>query len=241
MDGDTAPVAPDAARRRVLYGRRKGRPLRPGQKRLLRDLLPRIAVAPDPLSGPVEPPSLFGVEMREAWLEIGFGAGEHLAAQAAARRDIGIIGCEPYINGVVRLLSEIESQDLTNVRILMDDARDLLPRLPDASITRAFVLFPDPWPKFRHAKRRFISDVALEQLARIIAPGGELRIATDDPGYLCWVLEHMRRYRDSFAWLAERPDDWRRRPEDWPPTRYEQKALREERKCTYLRYRRPLA
>lgn len=167
------------------------------------------------------------------WLEIGFGAGEHLAWQAARNPDTLMIGCEVYRNGVAALLGQIERQNISNIRIWPEDARDLMDRLPDRSIARAFLLFPDPWPKSRHAERRFIGRANLDSLARILAPGAEFRLASDDAVYLDWVREHLA------AHPAFKPaEDAARRPADWPPTRYEQKALLQRRQPGYFRYRR---
>ncbi|MBI4185174.1 MAG: tRNA (guanosine(46)-N7)-methyltransferase TrmB [Proteobacteria bacterium] len=230
--GGGAPAG--AAARPRFYGRRRGHRLRPGRRRLLDELLPRIRV-PDPgEAGAVEPLALFAGAVGEVWLEIGFGSGEHLAAQAAAHPAVGLIGCEPFVNGLSALLAEVERLGLANVRVFPDDARLLIPALPEASLARAFILFPDPWPKARHAKRRLIDDQALAALARVLADGAEVRIATDDAGYLRWILACLAR-APAFAWLARRPADWRHRPAGWPPTRYEAKALAEGRTATYLR------
>jgi tRNA (guanine-N7-)-methyltransferase len=167
------------------------------------------------------------------WLEIGFGAGEHLAWQAAHNPDTLMIGCEVYRNGVAALLGQIERQKISNIRIWPEDARDLMDQLPDHSIARAFLLFPDPWPKSRHAERRFIGQANLNLLARILAPGAEFRVASDDAVYLDWVREHLPAHPDFQPWGEEAA-----RPADWPPTRYEQKALRQGRQPGYFRYRR---
>ncbi len=184
-----------------------------------------------------DPLALFADTPRAVWLEIGFGGGEHLAALAAAHPEVGILGVEPFINGVAKLLRAIEDHELGNVRVLMDDARLLLKSLPENSIERAFVLFPDPWPKMRHHKRRIVNTETVTELARVIHPGGELRLATDDPDYARWMLAAMLAERQ-FAWLAERAADWRDRPGDWPPTRYEAKALAAGRRPVYLRFAR---
>ena len=147
------------------------------------------------------------------------------------------MGSEVYRNGIASLLGQIEARGLANIRLWPEDARDLLDRLPDGAVGRVFLLFPDPWPKARHAARRFIGPGNLPSLARIMAPGALLRLATDDPTYLAWILEHLPGY-PSFHWRVEGPEDWRRRPDDWPPTRYEQKALREGRKPAYLTFER---
>jgi tRNA (guanine-N7-)-methyltransferase len=171
------------------------------------------------------------------WLEIGFGAGEHLAWQAANNPEVTLVGCEVYRNGIAALLGRIEREEIANVRIWPADARDLLEKLPADSIERAFLLFPDPWPKARHAERRFVSTANLDALARVLKPGAELRFATDDPAYLGWALERLTSH-PAFRWQVEGPADWRQRPADWPPTRYELKALAEGRKPAYLRLRR---
>ena len=226
-----------AEQARILYGRRKGRRLRAGQQRLFDALLPKIEIALPPEGGTLDLDRLFSGGRRDYWLEVGFGAGEHLIHQASANRDIGVIGCEPYETGVARLLSAIEREALDNVRVFRDDARALLPCLSDGALGRVFVLFPDPWPKLRHHKRRFISVTVLRQLARLLRPGCELRVATDHVGYLGWILEHVRA-SDAFDWVASGPADWRNRPPDWPETRYEAKAVEAGRPCAYLRFKR---
>ena len=172
-------------------------------------------------------------------LEIGFGAGEHLATQAAAHPECGFIGCEPYINGVARFISEWHSRKLVNVRLFQDDARLLVAALPPASIARIFLLFPDPWPKRRHQKRRIIGPDTLSDLARVLCDGGELRFATDHSEFCRWVLFYVLE-NGAFAWSAREAADWRVRPGDWPATRYEKKALSQGRRPTYLAFaRRP--
>ena len=173
----------------------------------------------------------------DVWLEIGFGGGEHLLWQAEAHPNVGIIGAEPYISGVAKLLSKLAGRaDRTdNIRLYAEDARDIIDALPEASIGRVFVLFPDPWPKTRHHKRRFIQMAMLDQLARIMKAGAEIRFATDDAGYLVWALERLAAH-SSFAWLAQTSADWRMRPADWPQTRYEAKAIRGGSACIYLRF-----
>jgi tRNA (guanine-N7-)-methyltransferase len=227
---------------RSFHGRRHGRRLRSGLKGLLRDLLPRLSVAVPP-GGVLDPGTLFPPladgRRRPVWLEIGFGAGENLAWQARAHPDVGLLGAEVFINGIAQLLRRVETDDLAAVRIFQGDARDLLEALPAASIDRVFVLFPDPWPKARHHKRRLIQRDTLAQLARIMGDGVELRLATDDMPYARWMLEQMAGHPD-FIWLAEGPDDWRQRPADWPPTRYEAKAQASGDTSVYLRFaRRP--
>lgn len=220
-----------------IYGRRQARGLRAGRARLYDETLPRLA-APSGLDGPVDPASLFpGAAVRRIWLEVGFGGGEHLAWHAERRPDVGFIGAEPFLDGVGKLLSLVEDRGLTNVRVLHGDARPLIEALPDASLDRIFVLHPDPWPKRRHFKRRLVSPWFFAEAARTLAPGGLLRVASDIPDYVRWTLMHWRD-APAFDWLAEHADDWRVRPDDWPQTRYEAKALREGRPATYLQFRR---
>lgn len=219
----------------AFHGRRKGRTIRSGRQRLLDELLPRLGTGP--AEEPIQPSTLFERSMRDVWLEVGFGGGEHLAEQARMHPDIGMIGCEPFINGVARLLSEIDRDALGNVRIHADDARDLMDRLTDASIGRAFVLFADPWPKTRHNRRRFIGPENLDRLARVMKDGAELRLASDQMPLIRWMLFHTINHPD-FEWLARGPQDWRARPHDWPPTRYEAKAIGQGIACVYLSFRR---
>jgi tRNA (guanine-N7-)-methyltransferase len=167
----------------------------------------------------------------------GFGGAEHLIAQAKANPTVGLIGCEPFEEGVIKALGGIEAHGLDNVRVHPDDARDVLRWLPEASIDRAFVLFPDPWPKKKHQKRRLVNRQTLAALARVMKPGAELRIGTDIGDYVRSMMIEIAA-EGSFAWLAARPDDWRVRPADWPETRYEQKAHREGRRCHYFQFRR---
>ncbi len=223
-----------AARR--VYGRRRGRPLRQGRQQLRDTLLPQLTFSL-PAEGALDPRTCFDMPPAAVWLEIGFGGGEHLAAQAEAHPAIGFIGCEVFENGVARLVGEIGRRRLANVRLFADDARLLLDRLPPASIGRVFILFPDPWPKQRHHKRRLVAPATLDRLAAIMPPGGELRLATDDRDYLAWMLEHLTAHPD-FVWLARRPADWRERPPDWPPTRYEEKARAAGRTPAFLRFAR---
>ena len=173
--------------------------------------------------------------MRDLWLEIGFGGGEHLLWQARSNPDIGFIGAEPFEDGVVKVLTGIEDGALGNVRVHADDARAVLRWLPDHSLGRVFILFPDPWPKRRHAKRRLINVHLLRLLARIMRPGAELRIGTDIGDYARTILMAFAECPE-FEWQARSPADWRVRPGDWPETRYEQKAHREGRRCAYLRF-----
>ena len=223
-----------------LYGRRKGRALNPRQEAALERLLPglRVPLAPDGRAGvTLAPEALFTPPPREVWLEIGFGAGEHLIAQAEAHADVGLIGCEAFREGVGKLVRTVELAGLANVRVHAGDAREVIAALPDGALSRAFLLFPDPWPKARHHKRRFIAPETGAGLARTLRPGAELRVATDWPDYLRWTLLHVLRHPD-FDWPATTPADWRARPADWPETRYERKAHRAGRSCFYLRFLR---
>jgi len=219
-----------------LFGRRTGRPLRPSLQQLIDQELPRRALALPRTSNSLDVEALFPGK-RELWLEIGFGGGEHLAAQAAANPDVGIIGAEIFRNGIATLLRALVDKGCDNVRVLEEDARLLLPALRDASLDRVFLLFPDPWPKSRHHKRRFLQQETLDELARVMKGGAEFRLASDDPGYLAWMLRHLLQHPD-FEWLASRAADWRERPEGWPQTRYEAKALEEGRRPAFLRFRR---
>lgn len=212
------------------FGRRRGRKLSPRQARLMADLLPQVAVD---LASPLPQ----GAVKNDTWLEIGFGGGEHLVWQAEANPDIELIGCEPFEDGVVKVLDAIDRRRLANVRIHPDDARPLLRSLPEASIARAFILFPDPWPKKRHAKRRLVSTGLLAGLARVLRKDGELRIATDIGDYARTTLLAIGSTPE-FQWRAAAPGDWRAPGPDWPETRYQAKALREHRRCYFFRFRR---
>jgi tRNA (guanine-N7-)-methyltransferase len=233
---DQSADAPEVEHAQELrsFGRRRGRKLSARQQHLLDAVLPRVALAPgqSPTGSLLD---LFSVPVSRTWLEIGFGGGEHLAWQARANPDVGFIGCEVFEDGVVKALSAIEQRGLANVRLSTDDARELLRHLPDASLERVFVLFPDPWPKKRHVKRRLVNRGLFDQLARVMRPGGELRIGTDIADYLRTMLLAARGRAD-FAWQVQGAQDWRLRPADWPQTRYEAKAMREGRRCYFLRF-----
>ncbi|MBU2962880.1 tRNA (guanine(46)-N(7))-methyltransferase TrmB [Citreicella sp. C3M06] len=229
---------PDAPWRN-FYGRIKGKSLKASQEAYLDEDLAALSpgavdwdVNPDRL--PLDVAALF--EGRPAWLEIGFGGGEHLVHQASTHGDVGIIGCEPYINGVAMLLGKIRRAGVTNLRVHPGDVRNLFDVLPDASIDRAFLLYPDPWPKKRHHRRRFVTPDHLQPLARVLRPGAIFRVATDIPDYVRQTLVEVP--KAGFEWLAEQPSDWRQPWDDWYSTRYEQKALREGRVPHYLTFRR---
>jgi tRNA (guanine-N7-)-methyltransferase len=217
-----------------LYGRSSGHKLRKGQQGLIDSLLPQIAV---PDEDEVSSERLFGDD-RPLHLEIGFGGGEHLAYRADLLPDHGFIGCEPFLNGVATALAHIRERHLANVRLWRGDALDVLRRIPDGALAFVYLLHPDPWPKARHAKRRMVNDGPVDLIASKMKPGGELRVATDDPTYLGWALMVMKRHAHQFEWLAQKPSDFLVRPGGWPATRYEAKAEREGRRAYYLRYRR---
>jgi tRNA (guanine-N7-)-methyltransferase len=217
-----------------LYGRASGHKLRPGQQALVDTLLPQIAV---PDEGEITPRRLFG-DNRPLHVEIGFGSGEHLAERADLLPDHGFIGAEPFLNGVAAALAHVRDQHLTNVRLWRGDALDVLGRVPDSALSFLYLLHPDPWPKARHAKRRMVNDGPLEIFAAKLKPGGEFRLATDDPTYLTWALMVMQRRSHQFEWLAERPSDFLGPPGGWIETRYGAKSRREGRRPYYLRYRR---
>ena len=201
------------------FGRLKSRPIKPRQAELLDTLLPRIAV--DLAAPPLGPEVL---ETGETWLEIGFGGGEHLAEQAARRPDVRLLGAEPFLNGAASALRHIDERGLENVRLHVGDARDLLAALPDASLARVFILFPDPWPKARHRKRRLVNPALAVELARVLKPGGRLRFATDWADYAETALLALRN-EPSLRWTARRADDWRTPAADHATTRYETKRL----------------
>jgi tRNA (guanine-N7-)-methyltransferase len=201
------------------FGRIKSRPIKPRQAALMDSLLPQIR-CPDT---PFDPKSL-KPDAREVWLEIGFGGGEHMAAQAARASDVLILGAEPFQNGVASALRHIDEAGLSNVRLWDGDVREMIARLPDGCLDRVFILFPDPWPKARHHKRRLVSAEMLVELARVLKPAGRLRFATDWADYADWTLERIIASPD-FTWQAERADDWRTPPPDHVTTRYEEKKL----------------
>lgn len=192
-----------------------------------------------PETGGLEPRALFPEATRGVWLEIGFGAGEHLAWQAGRHPETGMIGAEVFLNGIAGLLARVAAEGLDNLRVYQGDGRELLARLPEASLDRVVALFPDPWRKLRHHKRRLVRRETLTHLARALRDGAELRLATDHRDYLVWMLERLSGHPD-FEWTARGPEDWRARPDDWPETRYERKARSEGRNPAFLRYiRRP--
>ena len=222
-----------------FYGRRKGKPLKAGRERLLDTLLPKLRV--EPPSAALDPCSLFAHAPAEVWLEIGFGSGEHLAGQAEAHPAVGFLGAKVFLNGVASFLRHVDERKLANVRIYDADVRSLLPAFPASSFERISLLFPDPWPKTRHAKRRFVGPSNLNEVSRLLADGGEFRVYTDHPIYARWTLQHVPQHPD-FEWRVTGPDDWRVRPADSTPSRYEQKAVAAGRTPMFLRFfRKPRA
>ncbi|SIO08343.1 tRNA (guanosine(46)-N7)-methyltransferase TrmB [Vannielia litorea] len=230
---------PTGAPWRNFYGRLKGKTLRPSQETYLDEDLAALSPGavgweenPDRL--PLDLEALF--PGKEIWVEVGFGGGEHMVHQAAQNPGVGIIGAEPYINGVAMLLGKIRKAGVENLKVHPGDVRDLFDVLPQGSVSRAFLLYPDPWPKKRHHRRRFVTPDYLEALAGVLKPGAIFRVATDIPDYVRQTLEQVPRH--GFEWLAEGPEDWRSPWGDWISTRYEQKALREGRTPHYLTFRR---
>src|SRR4051812_22698700 len=217
-----------------LYGRSSGHKLRKGQQELVDTLLPKIEV---PEEGEITSHALF-CDDRPLHFEIGFGSGEHLADRADMLPDHGFIGAEPFLNGVATALAHIREKHLANVRLWRGDALELLPRVPDGALSFIYLLHPDPWPKSRHAKRRMVNDGPVDLFASKLKPGGEFRLATDDPTYLTWSLMIMQRHEAQFEWLADLPSDFLDPPAGWIETRYGAKSRREGRRPYYLRYRR---
>ncbi|MFQ3623771.1 MAG: tRNA (guanine(46)-N(7))-methyltransferase TrmB [Acetobacteraceae bacterium] len=220
-----------------LYGRRRGHALRPRQRRLLDLALPRLRLA---AADAADPRAAFRAAVREVWLEVGFGSGEHAEELVGRHPEVGLIAAEVFENGIVSLLSRIvpDGAEQTaalppNLLLWPEDARALLRLLPDAALSRLFLLFPDPWPKPRHARRRFVHPALIDPIARVLRPGGEWRIASDDATYQAWVEETLAG-QDRFGIVSVHDA----RPADWPPTRYEAKALREGRRPLYWTLRR---
>ena len=231
-------TSPDPTTLNRLYGRSSGHKLRTQQAALVETLLPQIAI---PDEGEISATRLFGDAKdsgRPLHMEIGFGAGEHLAYRADLLPDHGFIGCEPFINGVAVALTHVRDLGLANVRLHVGDALDVLRRVADGALSFVYLLHPDPWPKNRHAKRRMMNDGPVDLIAAKLKAGGEFRMATDHPVYLNHALMIMQRHRHQFDWLVERPADWLAYPGGWPETRYAAKARREGRTPHQFRYRR---
>lgn len=232
MSNDTHP---SGAPWRNFYGRFKGKTLREAQQGYLAEDLDALTLKDVSWDdNPERVPLDLGA--RDVWLEIGFGGGEHLVHQATQNPDNGFIGCEPYVNGVAMLLGKIRDAGCSNIGIYPGDVRHMFDVLPEQSISRAFLLYPDPWPKKRHHRRRFVTQDHLEPLARVLKKGAIFRVATDIPDYVRQTLEQVP--RAGFEWLAEKPTDWRDPWDDWISTRYEKKALREDRTPHYLTFRK---
>ena len=222
---------PDAGRRdNLLRGRRVGKPLSGYQRELMEVLLPRLAIDP---STAIDPAALFTTPKVDLHLEIGFGGGEHLLAAAGRHPSIGFIGCEPFVNGMARALADLATADLDNIRLHRGDAGAVIDALPDACLGRVYLFYPDPWPKRRQQKRRFVSDDMLARLARAMRPGAELRFATDIDAYCGWTIARLLRSPD-FRWTAVKAEDWQRPWPDWVRTRYETKAFAEGRRGCYV-------
>jgi tRNA (guanine-N7-)-methyltransferase len=199
-------------------------------------LLPRLRISTED-QGKLQPHDLFPQGVLKVWLEIGFGGGEHLVSLAARSPEVGFIGAEPFVNGIAKLLVAIEDEHLANVRIFDGDGRLLLECLENESIDRLFILYPDPWPKRRHERRRLLNSHTIAEIYRVMKPGGEMHLASDSADYIGWSLRNILAH-GGFDWQTEGPSDWRRPPEDWCPTRYEAKALDEGRRPIYLRFSR---
>jgi tRNA (guanine-N7-)-methyltransferase len=219
-----------------FFGRRKGHKLRSHQADLIANLLPHLSIdisAP----GPADLAALFDPKVENVRLEIGFGGGEHLVAEALGFPDVGFIGCEPYVNGMAKILTQIEAHNIGNIKLFAGDAAELLAWAPSRSLDRIDLIHPDPWPKRRHWKRRFVQDATVAAMARVLKPQGEFRFVCDIDDYVAWTLAHLARAPD-FVWTAECADDWRLAWADYTMTRYGVKAEREGRRAAYLRFRR---
>ena len=229
-----SPAMTDALPHRRLHGRSKGKALRPHQAELVETLLPQLSID---LASPFDARSLFPPTVKGLRLEIGFGGGEHLIDAATREAGAGFIGCEPFVNGVAKLLAAIEQTGVQNVRIHRGDAALVLDWLPEASLSRVYLFYPDPWPKRRQRKRRFVNSETLDLLARAMPRGAELRFATDIDDYAAWTLARIRAH-SAFSWRATSALDWTRPWEGWTSTKYERKAMAEGRKPVYLTFLR---
>jgi tRNA (guanine-N7-)-methyltransferase len=238
VNDDLNDALPEGGDRRggSFFGRRKGHRLRAHQLDLVEQLLPRLALDIGGES-PADLGELFDRPIEAVRLEIGFGGGEHLVAEALAFPDTGFIGCEPYVNGMAKILTQIEAQNIGNIRLFAGDAAELLAWAPPRSLARIDLIHPDPWPKRRHWKRRFVQDATVAAIARILTPSGEFRFVSDIDDYCAWTLAHLLRAPD-FDWTAQRASDWQLPWPDYTMTRYGRKAEREGRKAAYFRFRR---
>ncbi len=219
-----------------FFGRRKGHKLRSHQADLIEHLLPRLALDIAGASSPA-PAELFDARPGDIRLEIGFGGGEHLIAEAQAFPKLGFIGCEPYVNGMAKILAQIEAHNIGNIRLFAGDAAELLAWLPSRSLARIDLIHPDPWPKRRHWKRRFVQDATIAAMARVLKPHGEFRFVSDIADYCAWTLAQLARSPD-FIWTAEQASDWRQPWVGYTMTRYGRKAEREGRRAAYLQFRK---
>ncbi|MTH99726.1 tRNA (guanosine(46)-N7)-methyltransferase TrmB [Roseibium sp. RKSG952] len=219
-----------------FFGRRKGKPLTPRRAALMEEALPELKLDLGK-PAPADLVSLFSVPVRAVWIEVGFGGGEHLLHRARENPDIGIIGVEPFVGSMAKTVSAVVKEGIRNIRLYDDDAVNVLDWLPPSSIDLAYQLYPDPWPKKRHWKRRFVNEQNLTRYARVLRPGGEFRFASDIDTYVDWTLQHCRDH-PGFDWTAETASDWQSPWANWPSTRYEAKALREGRVPRYLTFRR---
>jgi tRNA (guanine-N7-)-methyltransferase len=209
--------------------------MRKGKQKALQEILPQVQIIL-PEDGTIALEELFDFSPQELWLEIGCGGGEHLIAQAQEHPNVGILGCDLFINGMAKIVQAIAAQNLNNIRLVVEDARLLMPKIPSSSITKIFILFPDPWPKKRHHKRRLIQAEFLEELARVLTPNGNVIVATDDPDYLTWIQEAFQNAPQFQLDLMNRKSIFER-PSSWPHTRYEQKAIAAGRTPGYLVYK----
>jgi tRNA (guanine-N7-)-methyltransferase len=230
------PPSGDESARGSFFGRRKGHKLRAHQADLIENLLPYLTLD---IAGevPADINDLFDPKAEDLRLEIGFGGGEHLAAEAQCFAETGFIGCEPYVNGMAKILAQIEAHNIGNIRLFAGDAAELLAWLPPRSLSRIDLIHPDPWPKRRHWKRRFVQDANVRAMARALKPSGEFRFVSDIDDYCAWTLAHLAPSPD-FRWMAERADDWRKPWNGYTMTRYGRKAEREGRVSSYLRFQR---
>jgi tRNA (guanine-N7-)-methyltransferase len=230
------PTDDGGERQGSFFGRRKGHKLRAHQAGLVENLLPHLSLD---IAGkaPADIRDLFHPKADDARLEIGFGGGEHLVAEAQHFADSGFIGCEPYVNGMAKILAQIEAHNIGNIRLFAGGAAELLAWLPPRSLSRIDLIHPDPWPKRRHWKRRFVQDANVRAMARALKPSGEFRFVSDIDDYCAWTLAHLMRSPD-FRWMAERADDWRKPWDGYTMTRYGRKAEREGRVASYLRFQR---
>jgi tRNA (guanine-N7-)-methyltransferase len=229
MTGDKQPFRPKL----TSFGRRKGKTLRTHHRALMQSVLPQVQIEPDSVRN--DPFAVFQAAYADLWMEIGFGGGEHLAADAVRHPNIAFIGCEPFVNGVAKLIALIDEEQLANIRVYPGDAREIINALPAACLGRVNILYPDPWPKSRQKKRRFVSDETLRGLARVMKTGAVLRFATDIDDYSAWTLTRILR-SPHFDWPQVRDSEWLTPWDFWPSTRYEAKALREGRKPVYLTF-----